>query len=327
MLSTSAEAGTTSHVRTVTGRATGGVGPFGCATSGPQNDIRNWFSAAVFLPTEGYATCHLQGSTINNSGPAATTATSSAISTDKGNTATAAASAHADYTRMGAAASSSVTGGPYEFNYHTAEGVAFVSDTLNVDASGNQGFIKLGFAIDGTMHVGPSGQAFVDFAFQFGNGPIWSAMSATISQQGGTNFRADYTPGFKDYSQSNSDFSIDGTVFTRVLPVTFGQSVDVTYGLFASAASGLYGSGAESAFGSTVRLTSIAVTDAKGKPIDFSISSASGTRYDAQGAHALPTGVPEPGSWALLILGFGAAGATLRRTAPTSSLRARYIFR
>ena len=58
----------------------------------------------------------------------------------------------------------------------------------------------------------------------------------------------------------------------------------------------------------------LANLDASGHPIDFSITGASGTIYDANGAH-LPTagGVPEPGTWAMMLLGFGGLGAILRR--------------
>ena len=43
------------HAMVVSGQAHGGVGQFGCATSGPQAMEGHWFgSASVGLPTEGY---------------------------------------------------------------------------------------------------------------------------------------------------------------------------------------------------------------------------------------------------------------------------------
>lgn len=87
--------------------------------------------------------------------------------------------------------------------------------------------------------------------------------------------------------------------------------------LFVAASSGSYRSHAQSLFGSTVKLTSISVVDAQGRPIHFTVHSTSGTLYDAKGAHAVPSGVPEPASWALLILGFGGAGGAVRRRSAT----------
>lgn len=63
------------------------------------------------------------------------------------------------------------------------------------------------------------------------------------------------------------------------------------------------------------------VTDLDGNPVDFAATSDSGFDY----SHASPLspspasdGVPEPAVWALMLLGFGAAGARLRARASRS---------
>ncbi|WP_245824682.1 PEPxxWA-CTERM sorting domain-containing protein [Sphingomonas azotifigens] len=314
LLPATAQAGTTSHVRTVVGHAQGGQGQFGCATSGPQADIGAWFgSKTAGLPTEGYAACHLQGATINNSGAGATSAVSSASQTISGNTATADASAHASYTGAGASSSSNLTGGPYNFDFHQAESTTFVRDTLTFLANADKGFVRIGFALDGAMHTAGTAEAFSELSYKVGNDHVYAMMSAKLSGPNSGRFYATYTPGFTDFTRTEHDFTIDGTVYSDAIPVTFGQGVDFTYALFTSAFSGTYGSYAQSLFGSTVKLTSISVVDAQGRPIDFTVHSTSGTLYDAKGAHAVPSGVPEPASWALLILGFGGVGAAARR--------------
>src|SRR5205085_1785822 len=46
------------------------------------------------------------------------------------------------------------------------------------------------------------------------------------------------------------------------------------------------------------------------------LGSLTATHLTVQNLSAANLGVPEPGAWALMILGFGAAGAALRRRSP-----------
>lgn len=311
-----AHAGTMSHVRTVMGRESGGEGPFGCATSGPQVDIRNWFGAAVGIPTEGYDVCHLKGSTENHSGPGATTAASIASGTFHDSTASASAQAHADYTRLGTSADLRTDGDPYWLGTVAAEGVGFVSDTLTFHSSLPYGFVQFGFTIDGSLHSEPRGSAYVELKYQLDNKGIYWALRGVVEPASSipSQVRAFATPDFNGYTLGNNDLTVNGTVYTYDDQlVAMEKPIDFTYALFSAVYGGANGSVASSYFGSTVRLTSIALTDTRGKSVDFTVTSASGTLYDAKGAHAPLSAVPEPANWALLILGFGAAGTALRR--------------
>ncbi len=64
----------------------------------------------------------------------------------------------------------------------------------------------------------------------------------------------------------------------------------------------------------------VGATDESGAPIRVAISSLSGTDYArAIAAPRLPGAVPEPATWALMLAGFGLAGAAVRRRLPTTA--------
>lgn len=314
-LSVPVQASTTSHALTVAGRAQGGVGPFGCATSGPQPQVRKFFSAAVGIPTEGHAGCNLSGSIDDHSGAGATAAASSASRAFNNGTANLQATAHAGYDGIGTQAGGTFSGYTDGFSYHAAEGAAFVNDALTFTGGSGAGTVTFGFAIDGSMHAYGNTEAFTELNYQVGSGPIYSAFAAKLSYGTGS-VRAFDTPDFSGFTNTGTTIDGSATVYTYAIPITFGQSLDLTYALFSAAYPGPNGGDAASAFASTAKLSSIKVTNAAGTTVNFAATSASGTLYDALGAHVTTVGdVPEPATWATMVLGFTLVGGTLRRRA------------
>jgi hypothetical protein len=55
------------------------------------------------------------------------------------------------------------------------------------------------------------------------------------------------------------------------------------------------------------------VTLSAGDTFDFRVNRAGNYYYDSTGLSASITAVPEPGTWAMMIIGFGAAGVMVRR--------------
>ena len=74
------------------------------------------------------------------------------------------------------------------------------------------------------------------------------------------------------------------------------------------------GGTANNDFSETARLSSLSFFDAAGNALAFdTITGASGRLYDAAGVHTAPVGgVPEPATWAMLLIGFGGVGAAAR---------------
>jgi hypothetical protein len=307
---TAAEAATTSHAMTVAGLAQGGIGVFGCATSGPQAAIRGFFSQGVGLPTEGYGVCNLKGDIADNSAPGATSAASSVSASFNNGVANVAATAVADYDHIGTEAQGDFTGYTNAASYHASEAAAFVYDTLNFAGTG-YGTVTLGFTIDGALSAVGNSEAFTQLAYQLGDGPIYSAFGARAGY--GTNF----VTGLGDISGFiGTGASVSGSAFVTTfdLPIVFGQTYDWTTGLYSAAYPGSFIGTAASSFLNTAKLTSIVVKDAAGQTIDTSILSGSGTLYDENGAHVeAAAAVPEPATWAMMIVGFGTIGASMRR--------------
>jgi hypothetical protein len=105
-----------------------------------------------------------------------------------------------------------------------------------------------------------------------------------------------------DVEDTTVDVSVDGTTWFSVGAVTGStRGIDID----------AFGFGTSSAF-SYVRLIDVAN---EGDTFGASV----GADIDAVGAistRAVTGGVPEPATWALMIAGFGMAGARLRRRAP-----------
>ena len=315
-LSTAAQAASTSaHAMVVSGQAHGGVGAFGCATSGPQAMEGHWFgSASVDLPTEGYASCNLSGGIQNTSNPGGPSFAAQDVShAFNGGVNTLSAAAKAGFDKLGVKTTGSFTGETNSFAFHDGEAAAYSTDTLLLPGSG-AGTIQFGFSIDGsTMSVG-NGETFIYLNYELGTGPIFTAFNAKTSY--GTSHVTNPTTGspVAGFTTTGASLGGSGIAYSFAHPITLGASFDLSLGLFAASYPGAFTGVANNDFFSTARISSIALLDAAGHPIDFSIKGASGTVYDATGAH-LPTavGVPEPGTWAMMLLGFGGLGAVLRR--------------
>lgn len=93
--------------------------------------------------------------------------------------------------------------------------------------------------------------------------------------------------------------------FFRLLDWAQPNTVNVHAGTFSAALSG--GFGATAPFSGSVFLNS-------GDSLDFRVNRAGDYYYDSTGLSATVS-VPEPATWAMMIGGFGAAGAMLRRRA------------
>lgn len=307
------KASTTSHAMTTVGRAQGGSGIFGCATSGPQPLVLGFFNAGIGLPTEGYSGCNLGGNIVDNSAAGGTTASSSANGSFNDGTAHVESAAHADYDHVGTEASGTFTGYTDNKSYHASEAAALVYDTLTVNGTG-QGTITMGFTIDGAMNAIGNSEAFTQLNYQLGDGPDYAGFLGKVYY--GDNFYTAYgTSDLSGLTAAGASLSGTASIATFDLPIVFGTTYDWTYGLYSAAYPGPGGGAASSDFISTARLTSITVKDSSGQARAFSITSGSGTIYDENGAHlAAVDPVPEPATWAMMIAGFGAVGMSLRRS-------------
>ncbi len=309
-----AEASTTSHAMTTAGVAHNAIGGFSCHTAVGDPIIAHAFSPGIALPTEGYAFCNLSGSMIDHVSADATSATSIASRVFNDGVAEVAASAVADYDHIGARSSATFTGFDTPgLTYHASEGAAIIDDVLTFTGGTGIGYVKYGFTVDGSLFAEHGSEAQVNLAFTTpGNTPQF-AFAARVG--GGTSsVGASYTPGFTGFTSDDTSVSGSGVVYTYGIGITFGTAAAFEYGLRSVSYAGIFTGDASSNFIGTARLTSIAVTDSLGNPVDFTATSASGTRYDASGAHVSAAGVvPEPATWLMMIIGFGLLGVELRR--------------
>lgn len=311
---TIAQASTTAHAMTVAGVAQNAAGGYSCRTSGPDPIIAAAFTSGMGLPTEGYSFCNLSGSLVDQSGPGATSATSSASRDFNSGHAELAAGAVAAYDHIGAQSSATFTG--YDtpgLTYHSSEGAAIVDDALTFTGGTGTGYVRYGFTVDGSLLATSGSEAQIYLAFTApGNTPQY-AFAATIGGGVGR-VAAPYTPGFTGFTTDGTSLSGSGVAYTYGIPITFGTASDFEYGLRSYAYANVFTGDAASDFIATAKLTSIIVTDSLGNTVNFAATSASGTLYDAAGAHVVPGGtVPEPASWAMMLAGFGLVGGALRR--------------
>jgi hypothetical protein len=74
---------------------------------------------------------------------------------------------------------------------------------------------------------------------------------------------------------------------------------------------------AANSYGSSTSFGSLVVTLGAGDSVDFALNNLGDFSFDSTGISAtirnVPTGVPEPASWALMIAGFGVVGGIARR--------------
>ena len=107
-----------------------------------------------------------------------------------------------------------------------------------------------------------------------------------------------------------STYSFSGA-FTRYSTVNGGDGVNVSVlgngsTLSSGSISNGAGYGASSAFNGTVQL-------AAGQALTFAVNRNGEYQYDSTGLAAAISVVPEPATWAMMILGMGAVGGMLRR--------------
>ncbi|MBL8770732.1 MAG: PEPxxWA-CTERM sorting domain-containing protein [Phenylobacterium sp.] len=330
LLGAQAQAATQVHALTISGQAQGGAPPFGCATVGPSPFIRDFFGGGVGVPTEGHAGCGLAGG-IQQAGKASglSLASSSVVGNAyNGGVNNASAQAKAEEGSLGVSASESFTNGTKDAaTYFAAEAGAIWSDLLTPGMPGaGMGEIQFGFTIDGAMaFTGSGGELFTRLMYQVADErAIYTAFTAELNASGGN--RAINPSGvgpLAGFTITPNSISGSDTAFTYRHTVDLSKPLSMKVGLY-TAAYGAPNGVHVSNFFNTARLTQISVFDASGRPIDMTFTGASGTVYDATGAHRPIGGVPEPSQWALMILGFGLAGAAVRqrRRHPAGHVRA-----
>ncbi len=211
----------------------------------------------------------------------------------------------------------------------TAEAVAaaLATDTLvfnpNGTGNGTTGYVVLHFTFNGSLELGdPSatddtGTAAVQVAADVG-APNYSSQDVLYGEvlQSGVVYIAGIENGYQGepipgcVTATGSFTCTNAAVSTTMYPVTFNTPTSVELGLYV----GLDPGPTVGADPPGVTLTGITLyNDAKQEISSFSITSASGAQYGADGIEAQPPGVPEPSTWTMLILGMGGLGAVRRR--------------
>lgn len=313
----------------VGGIASGTGGPFVCSTSGPTIG-QGWF-AGITLPTEGFAACNLGGGIDNQTaatGPLF--ATQSVNSLVGGGSFSGQASARADYGRLGAAASGTMTGESTSATYRQTAGFARFQDTLTLSqpgiATGTPGTIDFAFLIDGVLKSTPKApytqQGDVALGIRVGSGvgnpargPWYSFLATVVNdgtpfvRGGGTGLPGAFVLGPGSLQGSAEVLSTAGFGFT------WGQPLEIEVAFYTSVSPCCFGTSLDASFLSTARLTGI-VARANGQAVtSFSVASASGTLYGPGGVAA----VPEPATAALWLAGVlvltGRAALRRRRAA------------
>jgi hypothetical protein len=310
-----AEAATVVHALTISGQASGGAGPFGCATSGPL-PTTSFHGGGVPVPAEGHAGCGLKGGIQDVSKASGLSVAHSDVTNPlNGGVNTASADAKAEEGTLGAQAGESYTSGYVDSRtYLYSEAGAIWTDTLDYSGAGaGMAYMRWRFDIDGLMSVTGSGDALTRLRYQVGAEPIYTAFVAEL----GRSFTPRAVSGVTGAALSGftvTPTSISGadSVFTYYHLVDLTNPFDVAAGLYTAAYSGPNSAVVNDSF-NTAKLTGIELVDLGGNPLDVSFMGASGTFYAGTGAHRPIAGVPEPSQWALMILGFGLVGLLLRQ--------------
>jgi hypothetical protein len=306
------------HAMVVTGLATHpGGGAFDCATSGPQTRERTFFGTGVGLPTESYSYCNLAGGISDVSGAinsgAAYQSGSAGFPGDTG-TASLVANASASINELHVSASGTNSAKAYGGAYYAgAEAAAYSSDKVIFDGTGQQ-LMRFEFSVDGAMTQVGTSEGLLRFAYQIGSDPIYGGLTGylrstdtlSLSGQGDlTGFLL--TPG---------SISGSGTVYTFDTLVNLGVATDFNIGLYVAVYPGWNGgSSIDADFSHTLRLSGIKAVGSDGSVLDTVVTGlgSSGYLYDANGSHLVTAAVPEPATWTMMIVGFGAIGGAIRR--------------
>ena len=310
--------GTSAHAMVVSGNAGHfGGGVFDCATSGPQPGVLARFGSGVGLPTEGYSYCGLTGGIKDSGNPnGQSTASQSVTNTFGLGVHNQTADATADFGVLKVSSNGSYTGNAVgAFAYHAGEAAAVSTDTLPTPLGGK--FLQFGVTIDGSASIAGSSQILTFLNYQINNGPIFTFFVGDLAD--GTAVARDIFGNVAGFTVTTTSISGSGTVFSLLSDLPVGPTFDLTLGLYAASYPGPFVGVANNDFHNTARLSSLSFYDASRNPIAFgSIVGASGRIYDADGVHTAPVGgVPEPASWAMLLIGFAAVGISARRSART----------
>lgn len=310
------QAAVRAYAGAVAGNAQGGIGPFGCATSGPT--IGDGWFAGISLPTEGFAACNLAGGIDDKtaaSGPLSSSQSAVGPSADVG-TVTVSAQARADYWRLGVAASGSNTGTTATSNYHQAAAFASFTDTLTLSnpgiATGTAGFTNFGFLIEGAMNSlsAFSQQGDVSLGIRVNGQFIWTSFAATVLGTGVPFVRGGSTGlpgGFMLGAGTLSGSALVNS--TANFNIQWGVPFTVEVALLASVYPCCNGASLSADFLNTAVLRSIDAYGPNGAVTNFSVTAASGVLLGPQGL--LP--VPEAGTRALALPGIAVLVASVSR--------------
>lgn len=315
---TQATAQTDAHAMVVAGLANHpGGGLFDCATSGPQSRERAVFGTGVGLPTEGYSYCNLAGG-ISDVGGQLTSGTAYQSGTTgfpgSSGIASLTATASAAINELHVSANGTNSAKSYSGGYYAgAEAAAYSSDKVTFDGTGQQ-LMRFEFALDGTMTQLGTSEGLLQFVYKIGSNPIYGGLYGhmrgldTVSMTG----LGDLT----GFSLTPGSISGSGTIYTFDTLIDLGVATDFDIGLYLAIYPGWNGGSSIAAdFSHTLRLSGIKAVSSDGSVLDTIVTGlgSSGYVYDANGSHLATAAVPEPATWAMMIVGFGLVGATKRR--------------
>lgn len=180
-------------------------------------------------------------------------------------------------------------------------------------ANGTTGTITVNLMIDGD-----TGELY-DGAFW--DGSVYWRSTTVVNGQSSVDFFSRQGNGTNGFITSGSPFGLR----TLTFDVVFGQAANVILRVETIAAAGAGGFGPNFAeftsdLGHTVSWNGISKLVVGGQEVTDFAAYSPDTAFDFVRGYVAPTaGVPEPTIWALMILGFGSAGAALRRRRGTAS--------